>query len=144
MSKNTKSRGFTLIELLVVIAIIGILSAIVLASLSTARNKENDAKIEGQMDQIRAAAEIYSSNNGTSGYTGLNSVSSSDTSGLYNLEASSTYPGGVSPTWTSAVSSTVWVAWHQLSSNTNYWCVDNSGNSKLETSAPGAAVTACP
>ncbi len=56
--KNTK-KGFTLIELLVVIAIIGILSSVVLASLSTARQKSRDAKRVSDIGQIQLALELY-------------------------------------------------------------------------------------
>ncbi len=56
--KNTR-KGFTLIELLVVIAIIGILSSVVLASLSTARQKSRDAKRISDVGQIQLALELY-------------------------------------------------------------------------------------
>jgi general secretion pathway protein G len=58
-------RGFTLIELLVVIAIIGILSTIVLASLSTARLKSRDARRISDIKQLQLAlAVFYDSNAG--------------------------------------------------------------------------------
>lgn len=57
-------RGFTLIELLVVIAIIGLLSSVVLASLSSARAKSRDAKRLSDMKQIQMALEFYKDSKG--------------------------------------------------------------------------------
>ncbi len=54
-----KKNGFTLIELLVVIAILGILTSIVLAFLSSARNRAKDGKIKEELHQVRSEAEIY-------------------------------------------------------------------------------------
>jgi prepilin-type N-terminal cleavage/methylation domain-containing protein len=52
-------RGFTLIELLVVIAIIGILSSVVLVSLSNSRVKAKDTAVKQAMSQVKILAEIY-------------------------------------------------------------------------------------
>ena len=54
-----KQTGFTLIELLVVIAIIGILSSVVLASLSTARAKSRDARRISDISQLELSLEMY-------------------------------------------------------------------------------------
>jgi prepilin-type N-terminal cleavage/methylation domain-containing protein len=51
-------RGFTLIELLVVIAIIGLLSSVILASLSSARAKARAAAIAGNLRNMIPAAEM--------------------------------------------------------------------------------------
>ncbi len=61
---NTNAKGFTLIELLVVIAIIGLLSAVVLASLGTARNKGRDASIMQEVNQIANSMELEYLNSG--------------------------------------------------------------------------------
>ncbi len=58
---SNKQSGFTLIELLVVIAIIGILSAIVLASLGTAKSKGTTASNQVAEQQMKNALALYAS-----------------------------------------------------------------------------------
>ncbi len=70
---NKYNKAFTLIELLVVISIIGLLSAVVLASLNTAREKSRLTAIKEQMTQLRSALNLgYNSSNG---YAYLSTVS---------------------------------------------------------------------
>ncbi len=53
------NKAFSLIELLVVIAIIGILSSIVMASLSSARLRSRDSRRVADMKQVQIGLELY-------------------------------------------------------------------------------------
>ena len=65
--KINSQRGFTLIELLVVIAVIGILSAIAMPFLNSARNKAKSSAIKASLSQVQKQAEIYYTNYGDYG-----------------------------------------------------------------------------
>ena len=65
-------KGFTLIELLVVIAIIGILSAVVLTSLTSSRDRANDANGVSTLGQVQLAMTQSQTNGGD--YLPLSSV----------------------------------------------------------------------
>ena len=59
MLKINDKKGFTLVELIVVIAIIGLLSSVVLASLTSARESGRDAKRKLDLKQLENALELY-------------------------------------------------------------------------------------
>ena len=82
-------KGFTLIELLVVIAIIGVLSMIGLASFQTASKISRDGKRKGDINQVRAALELYKSQFNT--YPAYNPHNSSSYTSATNVLKNAQY-----------------------------------------------------
>jgi len=152
MKKHTRSSGFTLIELLVVIAIIGILSSVVLASLSTARNRGNDASVKANLNSLRTQAELYYLTTGNSSYGSQSWVSGAATSctgGMFSSPvvakalATADNVNGAGDV-DCAAGSTYYVAAATLPSG-GYWCVDHTGVGKsYSTDLPTVEVAACP
>ena len=137
-------RGFTLIELLVVIAIIGILSSVVLSSLSLARTKAYDTKVQAQLSHLRAAAEIYQVTNGNYGaatFVCSGGMFADTASGLYRLSISVNYPVGENTIICNS-SGTAYAVSDNLSASSTYWCVDSTGASKTESNSLGSS-TSC-
>ena len=151
--KERVSRGFTLIELLVVIAIIGLLAAVVLASVGSARTKGADASVKSNFANVRTQAELVASNNGNVYNATADSVcalagsTQNPTIAAALLSAKNAVSGS---TTVCNMTSTAWAASSEMStqnlvgagSGTDYWCVDSTGASKLETAALGT-LTAC-
>ncbi|MBI4088647.1 type II secretion system protein [Candidatus Kaiserbacteria bacterium] len=157
MYKN-RFRGFTLIELLVVIAIIGVLSAVVLASLNTARNKGNDAAIQSDMATIQTQAEIYYGGAGVNTYGNQGWVSGAATacnavapnmfldSTIVKALAGADAVNGAGNVACFANLTGYFVA-AALTSGTSYWCVDHTGTGKMVNAALPTAIPAgnvCP
>ena len=168
--KETRERGFTLIELLVVIAIIGVLSAVVLAALNTARSKGNDGAVKANMNSVRSQSVLYYDTNGA--YTTNGSLAATPSSGgptqaacatgstiftdttivkaLSAVDKATGGSGGATPTnvqcaISSAGSGAAWVVWAPLTSaGANMgWCLDSRGVEKAST-VPGSLSYTCP
>ena len=147
-------KGFTLIELLVVVAIIGILSSIVLVSLTKSRVSANEATVKADMKSVQIQAEKYYTNAGkyntaTLFYSG-SSVTMGCSSGVFTdasvqLAFNAANAANGAGNILCAASGTYFYAGAELTSG--WWCVDWQGNSKLESgSLPTASLVnnVCP
>lgn len=56
-------KAFTLIEILVVVTIIGLITSIAVVSYTSINKNSRDARRKADLEQIRAALEMYRSNN---------------------------------------------------------------------------------
>jgi prepilin-type N-terminal cleavage/methylation domain-containing protein len=141
------SKGFSLVELLIVITIIGLLSTIVLNSLSTSREKAYDSKIKQQLNSFRTAAEIYYNNQEPTSYgtaAGCNSGVFNDVNAENGTPAIylSTLPAQVQVTCQS--SGPAYAVKALLYSGENHWCVDSRGSSRMIEGTITGPSTFCP
>ncbi len=160
-------RAFTLIELLVVIAIIGILSAVVLASLNSARSKGSDAGVKADLNTVVAQSAL--DYDGFPNAYAASSISVLATPGPWT-EAGTGVPGApqtsILTTTVAHEGATASQALIQASNanggklqwgvtpgtfvieaaltTSGYWCIDSTGAAKAEASPLSAGATQCP
>ena len=145
-----KQKGFSMVELLIVITIIGVLSTIVLSSLSSSRAKAYDTKTKQQLSRFRTAAEIYFTNQTPTNYGPATPICTagifSETSEVNGNPHAYIDPLNL-PNGTQVVCGSVDSAYAvkaTLYSGSEYWCVDSTGASRMTVGPIGASVTVCP
>lgn len=169
MYKLSKSKGFTLIELLVVIAIIGILAAMILVVLNSARVRAKDARITSSVKQMQNVMQLHFENtgkyslgpgtgvpldscyNGAAGYVACGSITvPGDLEAEQNIKKLAldictqnkgcTTPASGLTVWANNTSYAVWAKLSPFDPS-NWFCVDSAGNAGIFNSDTGTTNT---
>jgi prepilin-type N-terminal cleavage/methylation domain-containing protein len=155
MRKKSKKGGFTLIEILVVVLIIGLLAAVILASLGSSRDKGSNGAIRSGVDSLRKQAEVLYNNMNLS-YGGgtmsdvTNCVTSPSANTIFNAATGTDAAiiakmvadinlkaGGTSgsPRVACSQQTNAWAFSVVLKAGLGTYCVDSRGNSPKITSS---------
>lgn len=148
-------KGFTILELLVTIAIIGLLSAVVLSSLNSARGKAADSAVKSNLFNMRTQAAKLHDAHGC--YT-QSAIACTPTTPVavvagpcptaanppatifsifgdqtfYNMRDAAKQAGGGFDACSATAGGGAWAVAVQLKTDlTKAWCVDSTGASKL-------------
>lgn len=144
-------KGFTLVELLVVVAILGVLSSIVLVSLSTANTRGKDGAVQANLDSLRTQAQLYYNESGGYGSnaslvndtgdcaTNTTGTVFADARARRQIAAANLANGGGSVTCNVAAGGAGYAVYAQLPSfsTATYFCVDSNGVGMRTTTVPG-------
>ena len=163
MIKN--NSAFTLMEILVVIAIIGVLSTVVMASLSSARGRSINASIKSSLANARAQGELFQATN-TLGYLGIclpanSSGGEESIRRFFDVAHQASGATSLTDVQSTAQSGTTMSACHasgsgwaisvplkvpEVSGATTYYyfCVDSIGSAVSRVSPLGSGAIVCP
>ena len=145
LNKSSHSNPLVIIlvivgVVMVFIASIGIFSAVVLASLNTARVKGNDAAIKASMDTIRTQAALYYDENNQS-YLGF-CTSNEAQQALQSASSAHVSQMTTTPAPNCFDTDAAWAASAALS--TGYFCVDSTGTGSITTTGLSQDEVSCP